>query len=344
MTSLDTWAAGLDAADEVPRSELDSRPLWSENYCSQAYDPSSGVGVWMHLGRTHYDPTLWREAVALYLPGGDHVVIKGYGRGPEDLGPCGATVRFSCDRPWRQWTKTVRGSGVRLPRGQAWDGLLTDGLHIPVEVSLTFEGIQPVWNVGAEMRRQTWGDSHYEQICGVHGTLRWGQETLEFHGHGVRDHTRGPRDYRTINKHCWLSGYFPSGRGFMVVDIDVQGHHMRRAVLTTPDAVEEAEVLDTPFLADHTQHSQPYQLTLRDGQREQVTITAEQLHVMPFGFIGESELVLGYAPDKMSHQVYEGMTRFTLDGEVGYGLTERSAPTAHHSGPSTDPQNPGAPR
>jgi hypothetical protein len=198
--------------------------------------------------------------------------------------------------------------------------------------------------VGAEMRRQTWGDSHYEQICGVHGTLRWGQETLEFDGHGVRDHTRGPRDYRTINKHCWLSGYFPSGRGFMVVDIDVQGHHMRRAVLTTPHAVEEAEVLDTPFLTDHTQHSQPYQLTLRDGQREQVTITAEQLHVMPFGFIGESELVLGYAPDKMSHQVYEGMTRFTLDGEVGYGLTERSAPTAHHSGPSTDPQNPGAPR
>jgi hypothetical protein len=130
----------------------------------------------------------------------------------------------------------------------------------------------------------------------------------------------------------------------MVVDIEVQGHHMQRAVLTTPHTVEEAEVLDSPFLVDHTHHSQPYQIRLRDGRGKQVLITAEQLHVMPFGFIGESELVLGYAPDKVSHQVYEGMTRFTLDGEVGYGLTERSAPTTSASEPSADPQKPGASR
>ena len=314
----------LRPTDEAPYPINTELPLWSENYCSQAYDPNTRVGVWLHMGRTHYKSDLWREVAVIYLPDGDFVVVKGYGRNQHDRGPGSATMRFAYEEPWNTWTKTLDGAGVHVPAGTAWNGLVPDGLHIPVSFELSFAGLHPAWDVGAEMKQQTWGHSHYEQVCAVTGTIRWGDQEIALDGTGIRDHTQGPRNYTTVHRHCWLHGAFPSGKGFILLDVDVEGHRMSRAATFTPTATRDAEVIETPMLGDHTEHSDPYRLVLRDDDGEEAVITAEQVHVMPYGFIGESEVTLGYQPDAVSHQFYEAHTRFQWDGETGYGLTERS--------------------
>lgn len=314
----------LDPADEAPHEIKSELPLWSENYCSQAYDPVRRIGVWLHMGRTHYKPDLWREVAVIYLPDGDYVVVKGYGRNQHERGPGSATMRFAYDEPWNRWTKTLDGAGVHVPAGTAWGGLVPDGLHIPVSFELSFTGLHPTWDVGAEMRQQTWGHSHYEQVCAVAGTIRWDDQELALAGTGIRDHTQGPRDYSTVHRHCWLHGAFPSGRGFILLDVDVDGHRMRRAATFGRESTHDAELVETPMLGHHREHSDPYRIRLRDHTGADATIEATQLHVMPYGFMGASEVSLGYCPEAVSHQFYEAHTEFTWDGETGYGLTERS--------------------
>ena len=95
---------GLEPEREFPaQSYPDNIPLWTENYCFVAYDPISQVGLWTHLGRAPFDSTLWRELSIVYLPSGERLVNKGYGRSETPRGPGGATMTFECVDPFRQW-------------------------------------------------------------------------------------------------------------------------------------------------------------------------------------------------------------------------------------------------
>lgn len=33
-------------------------PNWSENFCLSSFDATSGVGLWLHMGRWRHDLTL----------------------------------------------------------------------------------------------------------------------------------------------------------------------------------------------------------------------------------------------------------------------------------------------
>jgi len=131
-------------------------PLWSEKtYCSQALRP--GVGFLCLAGcglgsvclcvdapwvARHYDttPSGGRLGGGFFFGASvpsrrwtQNTCSKGYGRGPEDMGPGGAK-RFRVlmwNAPGGSWTKDpIEGSGESACRGgKAWgDGLLTDGL------------------------------------------------------------------------------------------------------------------------------------------------------------------------------------------------------------------------
>lgn len=299
-------------------------PRWSENYCSQAYDPATGLGVWLHIGRTNYRPDLWREIAVVYLPDGRFVTVKGYGRAETNDGPGAATMRFRALEPWNRWRKTLDGAGVVLEAATPWQGLVRDGEHVPVAFDLEFEGVHPAWDVGSEMRKQSWGHVHYEQVCAVTGTVAWADQTVPFAGTGIRDHTHGPRDYTAINHHCWLHTVFPDGSGFITVDVDVEGHRLSVASTFDDTATFDAEVVATPMLTAQSQATDPWQLAIRDHTGHLWEIEGEQLHVMPYAFIGECEIALGYEPSSANQQLYEGQTRLTCGGKTGFGLTERS--------------------
>src|SRR4051812_42923939 len=157
--------AGYATEDEFPIREIPDTPLWSENYCYPAFDTANGIGFWMHLGRTPADRSLWRELVVLYLPSGELLLVKGYGRGATERGPGGTTLSFQCEEPWNRWTTRLDGVGVVTTRERLDRGLATDGVHVPVSFELDWQGLGPIWEMGEEMRKQSWGQLHYEQLC-----------------------------------------------------------------------------------------------------------------------------------------------------------------------------------
>jgi hypothetical protein len=99
--------------------------------------------------------------------------------------------------------------------------------------------------------------------------------------------------------------------------------------MITEDGKENVavELLETPLLSHHSEHDQPYVLRFRTPDGHEHRVAAELLHNFPFGFMGISEIALGYDPEASSHCLFEAQTRFDWDSEIGYGLTERSIRT-----------------
>ena len=302
---------------EFPARSWPDVPLWTENYCYVCFDPSSEIGVWTHLGRAPFDPTLWRELSILFLPTGERLVNKGYGRGGTERGPGGATLSYECVEPWKLWRSRRDGAAIRTTVKELETGLLSDRPHERLAFELEWEGNSPVWDWGEVEDAAGFGKLHYEQLARVQGAVTVGGEEIPFAGIGLRDHTRGPRDFSVVVNHIWAWASFPSGRGFMLLQVNVDGGSVTRAV-TVEDGRLIEQILDNkPLLSSRDQCADPYVLELGEHR-----ITAELLHLQPNSFVGANDICIG--SDPAATALFEAMSRFHWDNEVGYGLTERS--------------------
>jgi hypothetical protein len=319
MSSSFATPQRLEPDREFPAQTYPDIPLWAENYCFVAYDPTTGIGVWTHLGRTPFDSTLWRELSFIYLPNGERLVNKGYGRSETLRGPGGATMSFQCVEPFRRWRMTRDGGSIRTDVGRLYSGMLTDERHERVGFDLTLDCFGSVWDWGEVEEAHKWGKLHYEQLVGVTGTLEIGGQSIAFNGQGLRDHTSGTRDFTVFSSHVWSWANFPSGRGFILLHLVVDGQHLTRAVIQQDGELTAVDMHNSPVLTARSQHADPYVLEIGDHR-----INAEILLPLPNGFDGPNDICIGYDPAVTATANFESLSRFEWDGEIGYGHTERS--------------------
>lgn len=314
-------------ADELLHEPPDV-PTWVENYLSQAYCPQAGVGFFLHLGGMSYDPRLFEELAVVYLPDDEFVVARSFGYGSTPgAGPYGPGLRYECLEPYRRWRKTFRGPARRVSGDALRAGALTDGRHVPLEFELTYTSLAPVFELG-DMHEQNWASWHYEQHCRVDGTLIVDGEPIELHGSGIRDHSTGTRDLTGLRNHIWCHAEFPSGRAFCLMYLsngDGTGR-MNHAALCKGNEVRYGRLISAaPLLDDWSQRGDDYEMVF-DFEGEEVAMSAHILQVGALTLCGPGELAIGNATgdDGAHHLLSEAMTRFTCDGETGYGLSERS--------------------
>jgi hypothetical protein len=316
----------LAPEDEVLHP-IEDVAMWVENYLSQAYCPETEIGFFMHLGEVSFDRRLWDELVITYLPGDEFLVVRAFGYGGHDRGPAGPSLRYECVEPYRVWRKTFKGVARKVTGEQLRAGAIGDGLHVPMEFDLEYRAMGPVFELG-EMREQNWASWHYEQHCAVDGSIIYGGTTVELHGSGIRDHSTGQRDLTGLQNHIWCHGEFADGRTFCLMylsNADGTGR-MNHAALCHGDQVRYGHlVANAPLIGDWSQRGTGYELEL-DFDGKPITIGAELLHVGALTLCGPGEVAVGNAAgsELAHHLLSEAQTRFTLDGEIGYGLTERS--------------------
>jgi hypothetical protein len=310
----------LTDLSERPASEL-ADPAWTENYCFVCYDPATEIGLWTHLGRAPFDPSLWRELVMIFLPSGERLVEKSYGRTEAATGPGGACMTFRCEEPWNAW-RMQRDGNVRRTTEAALDaGMLGDGPQERASFDLNVTGRLPVWDWGEVEDEHGWGKLHYEQLCDVRGEFSLDGERFAFDGQGLRDHTRGPRDFTVFAKHIWAWANFPSGRGFILLQLIVGGQELSRTVVYDADGTHHPATLNNrPLLEARANGRDPYVLELGDDG----VLSAELVHTLPNGFAGANDICIGYDTRVTEAANFESFTRFTWDGEVGHGLTQRA--------------------
>lgn len=318
----------LTDSDEYPHPVQDV-PLWSENYLTQFYDPEAQVGVYMHLSRAPFNPNVWLENFVVYLPGNQFLVSRGYGNRECPTGPGGAQLTWECTKPFVEWTKRFSG-GARLVSGaELMAGPLQDGLHSGVEMELVCRAASHVFDMG-DMSQQSWAKLHYEQHCDMTGYVTYLGQRIKLRGTGLRDHSVGARDLSRMGNHVWHSGQFPSGRGFQFCNVQYRegsgkDDELRFTTVTDHDGIHAATMENTPIITEESQAFESYEMHIRTEDGTRHVIRAEVLQVMPFSLLGPNEIANGnHTGEATTHLLLDCQARYEWDGEIGYGLTERS--------------------
>lgn len=322
----------MDSALEYPFTGDIPGGGWCENYALVANDPTAGINLCLYLGRQPFDISVWHEILLLSLPDGRVLVWKSASRGGTDDGGGGAMAAFRCVDPGRRWTVALDGLTWESTAEALREGPFHDGPWTRTTLELTFEAAMPPWMLRGNDLEHAQEHLHYEQLGRMSGTVQVGGESWEFSGTGHRDHSRGPRDFRAIRDHAWVNCLFPSGRAFALykmrlADGGVSGAQpgsVAVACVYDGTTLRSATVTSMPLLAESDDHDR-YQLVL-DVDGTPARIDAEiQRPVGTVSYVTPNHMTIGASSDPEACMVVqERGTRFTWDGEVGYGHTQRS--------------------
>jgi len=330
-------SSGLSADREQVVADPPDLSHWSENLFFTMYDPAADLGLWAHLGTYPTDWTMWEDWVMVTLPGdGGMLSTRGYHRTPPERRPAGSNLAFECVEPFRRWRITFDGRCLLTPYDELQRRRVSEGVRYPLAFDLAAECVTPVWDSHTSassasgrgsIRGQSWATDHYQQLLRLTGTVHLPDGAVTFDGVGWRDHSRGPRYGPTGARwggHAILSGLFPSGRAFGLSrmwapdgTVTLDAGYM----VDGEGTLHHAEVLEVPRLRDIQLAGEPIPMALRSAAGE-VALTGETLkstwitrnHGIAPGLdlTGEASILA------------EAYARWEWDGEVGYGLCERS--------------------
>ncbi len=308
-----------------------TRPLWTENMFFQGWDDSAGVGFWWHAGRWPYDLELWHSHMLVYLPDGQVVTDRSFGRPRDNLGPVTGAMRVQCEEPGRRWSLRYDGAGERLPGSELNRRLAGAGRIATVQMEIEHEALMPTWDLYKMIRpkAQVWSDTHHQQALTMRGRITVDGQTWDVDGMSYRDHSTGPRDWAGFGGNAMLTVMFPSGRViFGAITWDSDGtENLNVGYLYEGNRFETLERLTLPPL--HDLDSNPWKLDAtfgRDGA-DDIAISGVALHTAAVSFVEPNEILCGVDLSDPSDPLLlvETPVRFTwADGEIGIGNLERN--------------------
>ena len=181
-----------------------------------------------------------------------------------------------------------------------------------LRLDLLHRAVGPLYgHVGDPDDGNQFARAHSEQHMRVTGNLELGGVETAFSGHGLRDHSWGPRYWQATPSYRWLTGNFGDDLG-MIIRTDGHGrggglfHEDQKLI-----RIEEATVATEYEPGTRFHRALRADLRLEDGRQR-------RLEGRVMGFIPLRNRRKG----AQTH-VGEGMTEYRLDGDrLGYGLSE----------------------
>ena len=248
----------VDEGTHTPGPE----PLWNESWYFDAVADDESLGVYVRLGR------LPNQNVSLYTacicgPGRPSIMLVNAAAPlPQDDAQSieldGLRASQHCEEALQRFRVTAAGAAeahhdeaapLRAERGEP--------VEIELDLTWTTTGIPFAW-------RQT---TRYEIPCRVTGTIRVGEERIEFAGPGQRDHSWGSRDWWAVDW-MWSGLHFEDGTHTHAVGVPQMpgygvGYVQRDGELTAITSVTATEELAASGLIERARiASEPPELTI----------------------------------------------------------------------------------
>jgi hypothetical protein len=353
MTSLDaTFLRGQFApeADFSP-TVAPSDPAVGENNGFWVFDDEGRFYFFVHL---EADSKLWgtrREWTELGFSDGRMYYTWQRGRLTDARGPGAACVKTDCIEPFVRWNLSYHGYANTIAGTEMAAGRVPDLTFVqtPIELDVEMTMCAPPWQQGtlliasseqdagdkfANKAESFMGGTRYEQQHRCRGVLKVDGATIEFNGTGVRTHRIGRRDLTHMIGHTWHTATFASGRAFgyhRFTDPDdtsranyneafVQDRDGKRYPATIVQATVD---LDRPVFA-----GQKYESVL-ESELGRTVIHSETCAIGHVSTVtdgaGHFRIAFGVDRSQPEHHVLNhGSVKHIWDGEIGYGMLERS--------------------
>lgn len=185
--------------------------------------------------------------------------------------------------------------------------------HRHLLIDLVHQAVGPMYGHVAQPgeTENEFARAHYEQHMRVFGTVHLeGEAPCQLRGHGLRDHSWGPRYWQSTPDYRWLTGNFGDDLGMVV---SIVGNRKGGVFHRGEELVRITDVdLESEYEPGTNYHRALHAtITLEDGTVHRVEGTVR-------GFIPLRNRRTGH----LTH-IGEGMTEYLLDGHrVGFGLSE----------------------
>jgi hypothetical protein len=309
--------------DELMHQPDDSANF-NESVYTNGFNSSSPVGGWMRLGN-RVNEGYAELSVCLYLPDGK---IACQFQRPSivrnDQFDAGG-LSYSVIEPFKKVSMTFDGELIIVEDPEALRDPKTLFASAPRQIGHVnwvheaespIHGGQPIDDSVQTMYGRDFSLGHFNQHSRVHGEIRVGGESWPIDGRGWRDHSWGPRYWQAIFYYRLFIANFPNGDGFMLLKItDKDGVSRRQGVLLVDGQYEE--ILDMDVSTEWTERQDPSRVSLGVmTARRKTQIAADVIRLAPLRNRRDAD------GEILVSRIAEGFTRFTWDGQEGYGMTE----------------------
>jgi hypothetical protein len=335
---------GIVAEDDLLHSPPPGVANWSENL--QLVVNDGRTGVYVHLGRQTDDPGIWEGILVVYLDGGQLLVSRTFGRAADLSAATSGPLSFRPVVPLHEWELTFDGMARPLSRAEGAAGPVTEGVVVPMTLTLSVRAATPIWGVGSRpdtapaagvssksvssnsvssqsLHDQDWARTHVEQACRVTGSLDVaGAEPVPIDNVGFRDHSVGPRDFTHLVEEFWSCCAFPSGRVFLGLHVvqDDRPEPFDHGFVFDGEKLHDMESLRGPLLTSPLGDPADFAVTFTSGAGS-AEVTGHLVSSMAFSFDYPFRMPMGPRPS--GAVPVEGPARYTWDGEEGFGWIER---------------------
>jgi hypothetical protein len=254
--------------------------------------------------------------VTLYLPGGRALFQYKRPKIEHNDGWDAGGLRVEILEPGERIRTTYEGKAVYLtePRAMQDPGsAFKQNPHRSVKIDMLHEGVGPIYGHVADPAEggNDFARAHYEQHMRIFGTVEIeGDGKFMLAGHGLRDHSWGPRYWQSTPNYRWITGNYGDDLGMV---ISVVGDRIGGVFQKGDEVVNIVDVdLDSSYESGTTFHeSLKAHVKLANG--EEHTVEGKVIGFIPLRNRRAGRIT----------QIGEGMTEYTLDGDrVGYGLSE----------------------
>lgn len=295
---------------------------FNESMYFNFFDPKRQAGGFLRLGNRANEGKA-EMTTTLYLPDGRVLFIF---KRPEiannDAFQAGG-MHFEVEEPSERLRTTYEGSVLELaePRQMADPKkAFSENSLRRVKVDLMHTAAGPMYGSkqddeekGRPAEKQ-FGKAHYEQHMQVSGTIDLGDETIEISGHGLRDHSWGPRYWQAIQSYEWLTMNFGPDAGAMVSVIQRDADNIRRGGVLVREGKMEG-LVDCHIEAEYEEGT-PFHRALTVAAR---TTGGEDVRIQ--GQV-KSFIPLRNRRGGQTTFIGEGMTEWHWGDRIGYGLSE----------------------
>ena len=287
-------------------------PAWSESYYFNAYAPAADVGFFARVGIRPNAGTM-DGFVWAWLPDGRAGRLH-------ELAACDSMVdsvlevggiRFEMVEPMRRWRLRAHGD-------------VGEGHHLAFDA--TFDALMPA--IGVDRTAASAGDEaiaaaraslatgHLEQAGAWTGSVTVGDDTFSLDGaRGNRDKSWGPRRADGgggMTAWRWFSVNIGDDTHLGGVRISTNAGDVHRGWIWTDGAASSIRdwAITTRAASDAVRH-ESLDVVVSDKRGREYRLHGDVLRAEALGEGDRARLL-----------VYEGLTRWELDGDVGYGISE----------------------
>jgi hypothetical protein len=272
------------------------------------------------------------------LPDGEVLVDRSFGRVKNNRGPDTGNLSIRCVEPGRRWTLEFDGAGEKTTTQELGRAPAGAGVAVPFRFSVELEAVVPAYDMQRAMGQNIdWDMAHLHQQQGFRatGAVTVPGRSWDIDGAGIRDHSRGERDFTRFGGHVWNYTVWPQSHRALSAFVMWRPGDPPRVNTSVMMIIEkgQAEVLsDFTITGTTSRGGEPHDLELRairaDGSSLELRGVVEHNVTMTYA-IPNHNLNGNWSAAEHGLNVPmvadESVVRWTWpDGDVGYSCTERA--------------------